>query len=29
MIYSMTCPCGEYDYVDTTLGTLSDVMACK
>jgi len=25
----MTCPCGEYDYVDATSKTLSDAMACK
>ena len=25
----MTCPCGEYDYVDSTHQTLSEAMACK
>lgn len=25
----MTCPCGEYEYVDSTSKTLADVMACK
>lgn len=25
----MTCPCGEYDYVDSTNQTLSEAMACK
>jgi hypothetical protein len=24
----MTCPCGHYDYVDSTVETLPDVMAC-
>ncbi|CAF1481360.1 unnamed protein product [Adineta steineri] len=26
IIYSMTCPCGHYDYVDSTVETLSDAM---
>ena len=25
----MTCPCGDYDYVDSTVETLADAMACK
>ena len=24
----MTCPCGHYDYVDSTVETLADAMAC-
>ena len=24
----MTCPCGHYDYVDSTAETLADAMAC-
>ncbi|CAF3973679.1 unnamed protein product [Adineta steineri] len=26
IIYTMTCPCGHYDYVDSTVETLSDAM---
>ena len=29
VIYSMTCPCDEYDYVDSTSKTLAHAMACK
>ncbi len=25
----MTCPCGEYDYVDSTADTLADAMTCN
>jgi hypothetical protein len=25
----MTCPCRQYDYVDSTAETLSDAMICK
>ncbi|CAF5107266.1 unnamed protein product, partial [Rotaria sp. Silwood1] len=25
----MTCPCGHYDYVDSTAKTLADAMVCK
>ncbi|CAF1266381.1 unnamed protein product [Rotaria sordida] len=27
IIYAMTCPCGHYDYIDSTAKTLADVMA--
>ncbi|CAF1429983.1 unnamed protein product, partial [Rotaria sordida] len=27
IIYAMTCPCGHYDYVDSTAKTLADAMA--
>ncbi|CAF1484015.1 unnamed protein product [Rotaria sordida] len=27
IIYTMTCPCGQYDYVDSTAETLADAMA--
>ncbi|CAF3756457.1 unnamed protein product [Rotaria magnacalcarata] len=29
LIYGMTCPCGHYDYVDSTAETLTDALACK
>ena len=29
IIYVMTCPCGHYDYADSTAGTLADALACK
>jgi plasmid maintenance system killer protein len=25
----MTCPCGHYDYLDSTAETLADAMTCK
>ncbi|CAF4636540.1 unnamed protein product, partial [Rotaria magnacalcarata] len=28
VIYTMTCPCGHYDYVDSTAKTLSNAMIC-
>ena len=28
IIYSMTCPCGQYDYVDSTSKTLANAMHC-
>ncbi|CAF1366575.1 unnamed protein product [Rotaria sordida] len=27
IIYTMTCPCGQYDYIDSTAETLADAMA--
>ncbi|CAF4326665.1 unnamed protein product, partial [Rotaria magnacalcarata] len=27
LIYAMTCPCGHYDYVDSTAETLTDALA--
>ena len=29
IIYAMTCPCGHYDYVDSTEQTLAHAMSCK
>ncbi|CAF3867923.1 unnamed protein product [Rotaria sp. Silwood1] len=29
IVYVMTCPCGHYDYVDSTAKTLADAMVCK
>ena len=25
----MTCPCGQYDYVDSTAETLTQALACQ